>query len=68
MHNNVYEKLKNGQTQDDVHNHLYEKLKQDIVNFYDYACATPANIGYLTDYNHLRHTTSQSGDYFTTEK
>ncbi|XP_065925084.1 prion-like-(Q/N-rich) domain-bearing protein 25 [Magallana gigas] len=27
MHNNVYEKLKNGQTQDDVNNHLYEKLK-----------------------------------------
>lgn len=27
MHNNVYEKLRNGQTQDDVHNHLYEQLK-----------------------------------------
>eukprot|EP00105_Crassostrea_gigas_P039433 XP_019923581.1 PREDICTED: tenascin [Crassostrea gigas] len=27
MHSNVYEKLRNGQTQDDVHNHLYEQLK-----------------------------------------
>lgn len=27
MHNNVYEKLRNGQTQDDVQNHLYEQLK-----------------------------------------
>ncbi|XP_065925664.1 uncharacterized protein [Magallana gigas] len=60
IHNNVYEKLGNGQTQNDVYNHLHEQGKQDGADNYDHACAASdsAHIGDPCDYSHIRHITA----------
>eukprot|EP00105_Crassostrea_gigas_P006166 XP_011420011.1 PREDICTED: uncharacterized protein LOC105322814 isoform X1 [Crassostrea gigas] len=60
IHNNVYEKLGNGQTQNDVYNHLHEQGKQDGADNYDHACAASdsTHIGDPCDYSHIRHITA----------